>query len=152
MGLLAIVLMASLSGCGSSDGLAKRYKVSGKVTYKGQPLAKGNIMFYPATTDPKGVNNGATGTIVNGEYQLSTVTDNDGAYPGEYVVAIESKDVDMKQAEGGVKGGVFKQDDVAKAYRGAKSLIPAKYAVAETSGLKASVKSGSNSFNFELAD
>lgn len=150
--LLALISTVVLSGCGSDDGLGRRYAVSGTITYKGQPLEKGSINFYPVTPDPKGVNNGANSAIVGGKYQLSTRGDSDGAFEGEYVVAIESKDVDMTAAKSRVKAGSFKQDDVSKAYRKAKSLIPLKYSIAETSGFKATVAARSNTINFDLVD
>jgi len=152
IGFAAIFCTMLMCGCGSDDGLGKRYSVTGMVTYKGQPLEKGTVTFYPVTPDPKGINNGANGTIVDGKYSLSTRGDNDGAFPGEYVVGIISKDVDMTKAKGNVKGGVFKQDDVAKAYKTAKSLIPSKYAIPETSGFKATVAERSNTFDFEIKD
>jgi major membrane immunogen (membrane-anchored lipoprotein) len=151
-GLMAMMGLVAIVGCGSDDGLGDRYAVKGKVTYKGEPLKQGKISFYPVTPDPKGINSGAFGNIENGTYSLSTRGDDDGAFPGEYTVSIVARDVDMSKAAANVKGGVFKQDDVSKAYRTAKSLIPQKYEVAETSGLKASVKSSSNSIDFELTD
>lgn len=151
-GLVAMSGLTLILGCGSDDGLGKRYSVSGKVTYKGQPLEKGEILFHLATPDPKGINNGATGTISNGSYSLSTRSADDGAFPGEYIVTIVSLDVDMTKAQANAGGGVARQDDVAKANRAAKSLIPQKYGQTSTSGLKATVKESSNTIDFELTD
>lgn len=153
--IFSLVAMSGLTlilGCGSDDGLGKRYAVSGKVTYKGQPLEKGDILFHLATPDPKGINNGATGSIVNGSYTLSTRGENDGAFPGEYIVTVTSLDVDTTKAMANAGGGVARQDDIAKANRMAKSLIPKKYSETSTSGLKATVKESSNTIDFELAD
>ncbi len=36
-------------GCGDDSGLATRYKVSGTVKYKGQPVPKGSIVFEPTS-------------------------------------------------------------------------------------------------------
>ena len=44
---LALLAAVGSSGCGDDTGLAKRYAVSGKVTYKGQPVEKGTISFMP---------------------------------------------------------------------------------------------------------
>ncbi len=55
-----------MTSCGTDDGLGKRFPVSGKVTYNGNPLEKGDISFVP--DDPKGV--GATGLIENGVVHL----------------------------------------------------------------------------------
>ena len=48
--MIAIILsfagMVIIQGCSGDDsGLDRRYKVSGKVTYKGEPVAKGTIAF-----------------------------------------------------------------------------------------------------------
>ena len=147
-GLVPLALFA-LIGCGD-DGLGKRYAVSGTVNYKGQPVAKGTISFYATAGGAEA--RGAFGTIENGKYTLSSQGENDGAFPGDYVVAIGSKEVDLTAAEKNVKGGSYKQDDVIKANKKAKSLIPLKYEVAETAGLKAKVEAKSNTFNFDLTD
>jgi hypothetical protein len=65
-------------GCGDAvNGTA----ISGKVTYRGQPLADGSLTFYPQTGRP-----------------ISTGTDSTGVYtvelpPGEYQVAIQAPGV-----------------------------------------------------------
>lgn len=150
--LSAAVMSVILLGCGSGDDLGKRYAVYGSVTYNGKPLEKGNILFYPATPDPKGINNGANGVIVNGEYTLSSRGEDDGAFPGDYLVSITSREADLTKAEANVKAGVLRQDDVAKANAKAKSLIPTKYANLDSSGLKAKVEAKSNKFDFALTD
>jgi hypothetical protein len=146
--LSAAVLL--LAGCGDSTGLARRYPVSGKVTYKGAPLAKGNINFIPAesTKDSRA----ATATIENGYYSLTTATENDGALPGTYAVTITSTDVDITEVKANQQGGSGRQDDVLRATRNAKSLIPKKYGFPDQSGLKAEVKPQSNSIDFPLKD
>ena len=60
---------------------------------------------------------------------------------------------DMSQAKANQEktGGSFRQDDVAKAYKNAKSSIPRKYESPEA-GLKAKVEARSNTINFPLTD
>jgi hypothetical protein len=149
LAILALAIFV-VSGCGG-DGRNKRYKVSGKVTYKGQPLKSGTIQFYPEKAS--GDNPGASSTITDGYYTLSaTGMEGDGAYPGDYLVAIEARDTDMSQALKNAGGGAARQDDIAKAYAKSKLLTPKKYAITDTSGLKAKVEARSNSFDFELVD
>ena len=65
--LVAAVLSAALlSGCGRGDG-PERVVVSGTVTYRGQPLEKGQIQFFPAqgTKAPM-----AGAEIVAGKYKV----------------------------------------------------------------------------------
>jgi hypothetical protein len=151
---LCIVISASLTivifGCGD-DGLGKRYPVSGTVTYKGEPLEKGTINFY---TTASGEARGASGSIVNGSYTLSTTGGDDGAFPGDYLVAISARAPDMSLAKANQAkvGGSMRQDDVAKAFKEASSPIPKKYESTDTSQLKATVTAGSNKIDFPLTD
>jgi hypothetical protein len=147
-GLALVATCLVLVGCGDSTGLGRRYKVSGTVTYKGTPVEKGVVTFQPE--NPEG--RSATGTIENGSYSLTTAIEGDGALPGKYKVTITSKEADLSGAMAGVPGGSPKQDDIAKANINAKNLIPAKFSLADTSGLTAEVQESSNTFNFELTD
>ena len=74
-------------GCSGDDGLGKRYRVSGQVTYKGQPVEKGVVNFVPLTEG----GHGATGQIENGSYSLTTLNLNDGAMSGKYKVTIDTR-------------------------------------------------------------
>lgn len=150
-GCAFLTLSLLLTGCGDSTGLAKRYPVSGTVTYNGQPVASGTIEFHPTDFDNQ---RSAVGTIENGEYYLTTAIDGDGALPGEYKVAIKAKEpIDYSKAEGNVQGGSLRQDDVAAAIKDAEDLIPTKYSIPQTSNLTYTVQESSNSdVNFDLTD
>jgi hypothetical protein len=139
-----------LAGCGDDTGLSKRYPVTGNVTYKGAPLAKGNINFIP--TSNAATDRAATGPIENGRYALTTATLNDGALPGTYTVTITSTEADYTQVKANMKGGSGHQDDVLRATRNAKSLIPENYGFPDQSGLKAEVKARSNTVDFALKE
>jgi hypothetical protein len=150
-GLLAsLVVFAALGyGCGSDDGLGRRYPVSGKVTYNGKPLAKGSISFIP--DDPK-TGRAASGSIVEGNYSLTTQAPDDGALPGSYKVTVQAAEVDLTNASEKAKksGMMIDQRDIAKAKR--TNLIPTKYLLPESSGLTAQVKAQSNKIDFPLTD
>jgi len=147
-GLLASLVVFATLGCGSGDDLARRYPVSGTVTYKGKPLPKGSINFIP--NDPNG--RAAGGDIVEGSYSLTTQDPCDGAMPGEYKVIVSATDVNVSKqvAVAKQKGTIISQDQIAKAKR--TNLIPSKYLVPESSGLKAVVKAATNQFDFPLTD
>jgi hypothetical protein len=155
---LAIALSVSATvivlGCGGDDsGLGRRYKVTGKVTYKGESVAHGTVNFLPVKPPPP-EGRAATGEIKDGYYSLGTTGNNDGALPGDYMVAIVALDVDMASASSSKEaGGLVHQGDPAfqKAVKNAKHLIPTKYGVGETSGLKATVD-GSKTLDFDLKD
>ena len=141
--------IVSAIGCGDTTGLAKRYAVSGKVTYKGQPVEKGRISFIPAMAD----GNPATGQIENGQYTLTTLTPNDGAIPGKYKVTVLAQSIDDTEMKAIAKGGQFHHDAAyAKAMKTAKAVVPSKYALADTSGLEREVAAQSNRFDIDLPD
>jgi hypothetical protein len=147
-----MAMVATAAGCGD-DGLGERYKVTGTVTYQGKPVSNGSIQFYPAGgagADQRG----ATGVIKDGSYTLSTQGDDDGAFPGDYLVAITARKPDMGEAQANADkiGGLYRQEDVAKAYKKAPSEIPTKYESPESGGLKAKVEAKSNTIDFELVD
>jgi hypothetical protein len=152
VGVIASAAMTVvLIGCGD-DGLGKRYPVSGKVTYKGQAVADATISFRPAGAEPGSENRGATGVVKDGYYTLSTGGGDDGAFPGQYEVSIIARAPDMSKAEANRQkvGGSARQDDVAAAYKNAKSAIPRKY---EAPILKATVKAQTNKgVDFDLTD
>ena len=94
--VLSVSATVVVLGCGDDNsGLASRYKVMGKVTYKGVLVANGNIHFEP-TKPPVPAGRHASGAIKDGYYSLSTAGDGeDGALPGEYKVFIVATDIDM---------------------------------------------------------
>lgn len=151
--MMLFASVIAIIGCSGGDGLDKRYAVSGKVTYKGAPVAYGQINFMP--DKPEG--RGATGQIKDGEYSLTTLEPGDGAFPGSYSVTVDAKKADFSEAEAEAKkkgstSAFIPQDMVAKANAKAKNAVPDKYGVLSTSPLKAEVKTQSNTINFDLTD
>jgi len=136
-GLLTLLL---LPGCG--EGLPETVPVSGRVTFQGQPLDSGQVVFHPQSI-PEGLpRRPATGVLDReGRFQLTTFRTGDGAVPGTYQVAIFSYLSDQTSAE----------DDVAipeTVWR-----IPERYGNPQQSGLTANVTPESDeplSFEFKL--
>src|SRR3954453_2658007 len=112
---LTAVPLLVVFGCGTDDGLGKRYPVSGTVKYKGQPVASGNINFVPDNADLRA----AFGRIEDGAYSLTTLTEGDGALPGTYKVTVVAKE---KSTVGLSKyGGAPSQGEAVLANRRAKT-------------------------------
>ena len=157
--MIAAASMLAFVGCGG-DEMGKRYSVSGVVKYKGQPVSKATITFKPEKVDGRG----AAGEVKDGKYTLTTVSANDGAFPGRYVVLIEDITVDMAAVTSQTKelakkanvamptNGMVDPAMVGKALKTAKNSIPAKYSNMDLSGLKAEVKESSNTLDFDLVD
>jgi len=133
--LLAIGFIA-LTPLACGKGGPEMAKVTGKVTYKGQPVPKGTITF--AAIDKNGRN--ATGAIQpDGSYTLQTEDPGDGAQLGEYNVAIAARDEEIL-------------DYTPPKPIPPKRLVPEKYERPQTSGLTKKVERGTNKFDFDLVD
>ncbi|WP_417732729.1 hypothetical protein [Rosistilla oblonga] len=80
----AIPLIVLMTGCGPTG--IERYPISGTVTYRGQPVKHGTIMFEP---DASKGNSGAAGsaTIVDGKFDSSA--DGTGFTGGPQIVSIQ---------------------------------------------------------------
>jgi len=85
---LSIALLTSLvAGCGGPSG-PERVEVYGQVTYDGQPIPAGQVIFEP---DPERGNTGpqGRGEINNGSYRTSR---GKGSVPGPVIVRVEAYD------------------------------------------------------------
>lgn len=127
-----------LTGCGGSD-LAK---VTGKVSYNGQPVAGATVTFMPASGAL------ATGTTdADGQFTLSTVE-------GEHKVFITKVTGGAANAENLTPDDMKKMQTGDSAASTPKSEIPVKYNSPDMSELTRTVGSSAseNQFEFELTD
>jgi hypothetical protein len=151
LGLLA-------SGCGDGSGMEPRYPVSGKLTYKGEPVKDAVINFVPVD----GGGRGATGKVAEGgAYTLTTHDPDDGAIPGKYKVTVDDRKPDeakMKEKTAALakktnmQPGIIPQEIQAAAFKTAKGVVPGKYQIADTSDIEVVVKPETNSINIDLKD
>lgn len=139
---LALALAPGLAGCGGEPGLVK---VTGRVTYKGKPVPKGQVYFTPE----KG-GRAADGALdADGNYRLGTFDLGDGAYAGAYQVSVVARGED-KAPPTGKKARVVMEEDMQGT---GEPLVPRKFLSPETSQLKAEVSADkSNHFEFDLTD
>jgi len=130
-----VVLAANvleLAGC--AGGGPRTAVVRGKVTYKGMAVPNGTITFIPDSGPT------ATGEIKpDGSYTLTTFRSGDGAVLGKHTVVI-----------------VAMQDTSDRLPEARTPLpppiIPLKYTSSATSDLRAEIKPGRNTCDFELVD
>ena len=121
MGVLVLVCL----GCASEP---PKFEVRGKVTFRGQPLTDGNVMFV---AQGSGVT--AVGSIqADGTYQLHSGKPGEGIAPGVYKVAVTPAFHDPTT--------------------GTPPKFAARYQDPETSGFQAEVKAEATSFDFDLKD
>ncbi len=130
MAAILVIVSAILAGCSRGPELAP---ASGKVTYKGQPLKHGNILFQPSAGPP------AKGEIgPDGSFSLSTFKNNDGAVIGKHRVQVICTAPQAKPAN--------PDEEVPSA----KSLIPEKYSNYVTSEITVDVVKGGGPYLIEL--
>jgi len=120
---LLLLALASLLGCGSRSELAS---VRGKVLLDGQPLPDAYVVFSPISHETTSYGR----TDANGSYEMMFTDNEKGAWIGENLVRISTADL-------GRGGGP-----------GPKERVPVVYNQETT--LKADVKRGGNSFDFNL--
>jgi hypothetical protein len=169
--VLLVAVLTTLSACGPGNGL-NLAKVSGKVTYKGQPVKNGTVFFKP--DEAKGtVGPPAVGSITsNGSYIMSTGSVGDGAIIGHHKVGItgvepvaDSIQVELdpeKDAGGYMKAkaktaaqaakGVTKKNEELFTDKGGKKfryIVPMKLSNPEESGIVVKID-GSQTVNFDI--
>ncbi len=137
----AVVLVGLLAlGTGCSERGPEFFPVAGRVTYNGEPLPYGTIMFQP----DKGPI--AVGELQpDGSYKLISGADQQpGAVSGMHRVSFQPppkkflvppEELETRHAPPPVEEQPF---------------VPAKFHSPATSGLTAAVKPGSNEINFDL--
>jgi len=128
--LLPVVCLL-LSGCGSGE---VRGRVAGKVTFQGQPVSEGIVVF---ANDQQGVHMTAD-LKSDGSYQILTAK-GAGLPLGTYAVSV-------CPPLPNVVTGVFGKPPVKKPYPN----IPAKYRSPKTSGLTLTVAQGENAFDINM--
>lgn len=127
-GSACLFLACFIVGCSSGDKLA-RYKVTGKVTYQGQPVEEGQITFEDPTAGQ--VNSSALGS--GGSYSTELPA-------GDYRVSVAPPLVEFKSTADTPPDMVEKK----------VNNIPKKYRTQEKSGLSAQVAKDKRSFDFDL--
>ncbi|MCY2986765.1 MAG: hypothetical protein NTY19_02740 [Planctomycetota bacterium] len=147
--LALLVLLAVSFGCGRSDRPALG-KVSGTVTYKGQPVKSGNLVFEVGGARP------ANAKIVDGKItEVSTFNSNDGVPVGSARIAVfatESGGASTPAAPAANDPGTYQVPAANYMDVGARRLIPDRYNNPATSGLIWEIKQGENTVTLQLVD
>jgi hypothetical protein len=174
----ALGLAAALAGCGPGNGLTMG-RVSGVVTYKGEPVEFGEVLFVP---DAEKGNSGvpSMGKIEKGgRYVMSTQDPGDGVIAGHHKVGIRVLDpepvtkgqtpapeaeapkltmesrIQQRKAQALSRSKNRAKEDAPTVSFGGNThrfLAPQKLANPETSGIRVQIARGSNRIDFAIAE
>lgn len=163
---LAVVLLPLaagsllLAGCGKKKNTKQpdTAKVTGTVTYKGEPVEGATVTFLPAESKDmmsKGKGNAAYAiTNKDGKFTLKTFSPDDGAVPGKYIVTVTKFEKKPVESVPDTDSADYKppgENDAPP--KPPKNELPAKYADIKTSDLNAEVHADTeNQFDFNLKD
>lgn len=134
--LTMLGFFTALLGC-KQDGLSGLVPAEGVVMCDGEPLDNAVVSFFPNASDGRT----ATGkTDANGKFTLTTLIANDGAFPGDYKIAVLKVSApvgEVQEAEEGesLKEKTARAQESMRRKDSMKMLLPAKYAAPATSGL-----------------
>jgi hypothetical protein len=128
-----LCLVALLAvGCGDESGIDEIYPVHGRISFDGQPLVEESttVLFQPDAARGNDGSLVAVGTVDgDGNYTVSTNGKN-GASPGWYTVVVTALAETPQHATG-------RKD--ARSRPVARSLLPARYGLAQTTPLAVEV-------------
>ncbi len=86
--LLIAAACVCLLGCGGDKG-PKRYRISGTVTYQGEPVPMGTVMFEP---DSSAGNSGAAGSAAIKDGKFDSGADGVGFVGGPHRITVQAFD------------------------------------------------------------
>lgn len=153
IGAAVALTVATCCGCGGAK-LKGLKPVEGVVLYEGVPLAWASVALTPTDATP-GAKMATAITDENGRFKARTLGC-DGAFPGEYAVAVEKYIADEGDApvedwekRRDVDG--FKEPKPSETVLEVVSAIPLEYSNPRESGLTATVpEKGVKNLTFEL--
>jgi hypothetical protein len=139
--ILGLLCLALSVGCG--DGRLDVAPVRGRVTYGGQGVPQAVVIFHPGAdaSEQLGKMRPFAYADNDGNFEIKTYVDGDGAPPGAYRVSIIARSSQPR-------GGPSKDNRIPEALSGPGINIPAqvskKYADVDTSGIKVTIVDGEN--------
>lgn len=133
----SLLTLLVAAGCGGSGTIP----VTGTVTLDGQPLPNAVVAFAPKDGSRPAVGR----TDAQGNFQVTTFTENDGVMPGEHIVTVTAFETvyNAKKPSDGSDEGTGGRMDL-------KWIAPQRYSQASASGLSAAVSRGQTHFVFDL--
>ncbi len=141
--VFTVLLCVAISGCGQR--YPQTHPVSGTITYQGQPVTAGTIVFYPEQ------GRSATSSIeADGSYRLTTFRPGDGALPGRHTVTITA----IAEASSGPASMEEEMEHgmLGRGEEDVRWLVPKQYSRRDSTPLTAEVPAHAQTLDFHLTD
>lgn len=140
-----------VSGCGSdkAEPPVKVYPVTGRVTWKGEPVQSADITFFNAEAKRSAFGR----TDEKGYYELTTFAAKDGAVEGKHTVTVTKVEVPPTEVVADIETEAYVPPEMNKPTKPVKpkALLPEIYSDSTKSTLIGVVEPNSkNSIDFEL--
>ena len=153
--LVALTLLALLTGCSSKPELPARFPVTGTVTMGGRPVEGARIVFIPTTP---GLNAASAISDKDGKYSLTTFEAGDGAQPGSYGIKVAKYDSKPGAAPPPTDAAPVSYEDESKLQFApdekptpqARNSLPKKFDSPITSKLTHTVPEGPSTYDIKL--
>lgn len=148
--VLFVVCLMGTSGCSEHPATGQ---VSGVVTHDGEPLPKADIRFIP---DPLGPRGAIAKTDDQGRYRLMYSSEVEGIIPGKYKVVISTRGSAANapppptEGESDSSSNPYANTPNSMTMAAGKEMLPMKYCSSKETILRAEVKEGTNTIDFEL--
>lgn len=123
---VAVLMLPVVNGCGGEVRVPV-FPVSGKISFQGKPPVGAQIVLHPVDRSQPNDVTPSGGVTDDGSFKITAYELDDGAPQGEYVATIEWFKIVSAGGGGGGRG---------------PNVLPKKYASAQTSPIKVSVKNG----------
>ena len=130
--------------CLSCSNQREAAPTRGRITFNGEPLRSGSVLFVPTEPGPTAQAN----LLSSGEYVLSTYEEGDGAVIGRHQIMVIALAEDGKNAVADASTRMLTNS--AGDPLPLISVIPEQYGDYKKSGLTASVAAGENRIDFAL--
>jgi hypothetical protein len=153
---MLVVVLGLLGGCSRNSGRPETAPVTGRITYRGEPVRGATVAFI----GERAPRFGSGLTDDDGRFQISTFENGDGAVLGKHLVTVtkadasSSTDVPVDKSLSPEERGRATEEAFERALqRGPlRSLLPKKYSDPNTTDIRLEVLPGENDFKIELVD
>jgi hypothetical protein len=152
---LVAAAMCFVGGCSRMSDRPETAPVTGRVTYRGEPVSGATVAFV-AEGAPRF---GGGVTDETGQFELTTFQPGDGAVVGKHVVTVVKQEgeetrlpIDDRLSPEERSRAIDKAMEEAFKRGPPRSLLPKKYADSKTSDLRFEVVQGENEFDIRLVD